>query len=255
MASLPLVSAPVVSLVVEAVDAGRLARVLPGLAAQAPAAQLVVVGPDIASLADVVRTGAPDALLIQAPHPANFPQARNLGAGAADAPWLLFLDEGVGLQRSLAIRPQAGVVLAAAGSADRGLLVAADDFQRAEGYDEIIGDPQVAQADLLLRLAQAGVKRATLPAHGLTRLPALDVPVPPPRPEDGLYQRIKSDLVRLGSIPDAASRHALLTEIRAALARAADRGGAAEMHVHFRHARAGASATRASLTYGIKTEP
>lgn len=245
-------SATIVSVIVQAREAVRLAQVLPGLAAQAPAAQVIVVGEDIAPLAGVVRAHATDALLIQAPPPASFAQARNLGAGAADAAWLLFLDEGVGLQRSLAIRPQPGLVLAAAGPADRGLLVAAEDFRRAEGYDEIIGDADAAQADLMLRLAQAGLKRAPLPAHGLSRLPAQQAPVAPPLPEDALYQRVKSDLVRLGSTPDAASRRALQAEIRATLARASASGGGADMHVHFRHARAGASAARASLTYSVR---
>lgn len=245
-------NAPVVSVIVQARQAQRLARVLPGLAAQAPAAQLIVVGDDTTALAGAVRAHAADARLVQTPAPASFAQARNLGAGAAQAPWLLFLDEGVGLQRALAIRPQAGFVLAAVGPADRALLVAADDFRRAEGYDEIIGDADAAQADLLQRLAQSGVKRAPLPAHGLDRLPALPSPAAARPVEEALYQRIKSDLVQLGSMPDAASRRALQAEIRATLARVSGGGAATQMHVHFRHARAGASTARASLTYSIQ---
>lgn len=245
-------SAAIVSLIVQTSDARRLAQVLPGLAAQAPAADLVVVGlGGLADVADVVRALAPDALLVQARDASPFAAARNLGAAVAQAPWLFFLDEGVGLQRSLAIRPHAGFVLAGAGPADRSLLVATGDFRRMEGYDELIGDPDAAQADLLQRLARGGVRQASLPAHGLTRLPPVAAAVSQPAPDEALYRLVKADLVRLGSAPDAASRRALQAEVRATLARAAQNAGKAELHVHFRHARAGASAARASLTYGI----
>ncbi|MGA0599725.1 glycosyltransferase family 2 protein [Caulobacter sp. KR2-114] len=246
-------SAPVVSLIVQASAAARLALLLPGLAAQQPAAQVVVVvaGGDAAGVAAVLQAQAPAAALIACEAEVGFCRARNLGAAAASAPWLFFLDEGVGLQRSLAIRPQAGMFLSAPGPEDCALLVAADDFRRADGYDETFADPDAAQADLLQRLTQAGVKPAVLPIHGLARLHRAGAP-PARTPDERLYQRIKADLVGLGAPPDAASRQALHAEICATLVRAAESGGVADLHVHFRHARAGASAARTSLTYSVR---
>jgi len=243
------VTATIVSLIVAATDAGELAHILPGLAAQGPAAEVVVTGTgDEAALAPAIARHAPGARWVPAQPPGGFARLRNQGAAAASAGWLLFLDDGMGLQRPLALSPQPGVCLA---GDDLGLLVAAEDFRRVEGYDEALDDSRAAQADLLLRLAKAGITRAVLPAYGFTRLAAARQ-AQPRTIEDRLYERVKADLVRLGAPPDADARRALVMHIRATLAQANAGGAPAELYVQFRHARAGASAVRASLTYTVQ---
>src|SRR5262249_41171223 len=158
----------------------------------------------------------------------NASAARNLGAAAASAPWLLFLDADVIAPPDLAerLRP-----LARPGSyavADPrpselcgAILVAAADFERIGGFDEAFEGWGSEDLDLLARLDLAGLARATFPASWLeviwhddaarTRFHATgDRRIA--SAVNALYAQAKLDLLRLGETLNLAPRRPLHAE-------------------------------------------
>jgi hypothetical protein len=98
-------------------------------------------------------------------------QARNLGARAANAPWLCFLDAEIGIAPNFSetilpvLRPGAYYCPDPPLDDTAGVLVCArEDFERAGGYDEVPASWTEVDDDLRDGLDVDGARRVTFPA-------------------------------------------------------------------------------------------
>jgi glycosyltransferase involved in cell wall biosynthesis len=109
----------------------------------------------------------------------NLCRARNLGARAADAPWLCFCDADVlpvpSFAAAVAPLLAAGHYYRPDAQDDQGLwgtfLCARADFERVGGYDEVYQGWGEEEVDLYTALGLAGVRPGRFPAALLRHLP------------------------------------------------------------------------------------
>lgn len=207
----------------------HLRQSLPRLTAH-PGLRCIVVDyacPDRAG--DWVRMHHPGVVVVQATEAGAFQiaRARNLGAQAADTPWIGFLDAdtlvGAGFLHEVcsAMRPGRYLVADPCPHELAGLLLCLrDDFVRLGGYDEVFEGWGSEDRDLAARLTRLGRTRAGLPSQGITvithgddertryhvigdRFLSLRI--------NGMYFQIKNDLAQLARVID------LPPEVRRAL--------------------------------------
>ena len=197
----------------------------------------------------------------------NLAEARNLGARAAVAPWLLFVDADIVIGDGLieALRP-----LLAAGrfyvpeprppEAWGTLVVARSDFEAIGGYDEVFEGWGGEDDDVLWRLHRLGRQLSRFPGQMLRPLQhdeADRTAYHDVRDRDAsqavnaLYLTAKQDLIRLGIPVDAALRRRLYDDLRARLLAAATARDPTKISVGFRHASVGIWQIEASLSYRL----
>jgi glycosyltransferase involved in cell wall biosynthesis len=180
----------------------------------------------------------------------NISAARNLGAAATTAPWLLFLDADVlapeDLARRLAPLATAGAYRVADPRPSElcgAILVSAADYARAGGFDEAFENWGSEDLEFTARLDLIGLHRLTFPAAWLSviwhdddaRTAFHDVADRRLASAiNALYCHAKLDLVRLGLTPDLAARAALHADARTAMERAAASGETAVLRVDLR---------------------
>lgn len=263
---------PVISLVTTC--KGRLdhlRQTLPLMTVLGPLAQVVVVDFDCPqNTGDWVKANQPSAVVVEARDRPLFSAsaARNLGAAAATAPWLFFIDADVLAPPTLLadILPHlsAGTFLIPE-LRTRGLwgavVVASDDFTRIGGYDDAFQNWGGEDDDLLIRLQQAGLESRTFNSPGLdyiehdnalrTRHHA-EQNLPISSQINSFYLGVKADLARLQVTLSPRDREVLYADIRAKISQAMINGEAQLLQVTFRQAWAGAAPTHTSLCYEIR---
>jgi glycosyltransferase involved in cell wall biosynthesis len=268
-------SAPAISLITTC--KGRLEhlrRTLPLMAAQGVSAQIVVVDFDCPDGAAAwVRDALPSVVVVQARDQPLFSAAaaRNLGAAAATAPWLFFIDADVEAQGGVAAqilpRLAAGAFLIPE-PRTRGLwgavVVAAADFHRIGGYDETFQGWGGEDDDLLERLTAAGLRQDRFPSDGLACIEHDDALRTRHHAErdmalnsliNSFYIGVKADLAGLRVSLGSHERQALYGNVRRTISQVAASGQAQWMQVAYRQAWAGAGAARSSLVYEIRPQP
>ena len=157
----------------------HLKQTLPTLLAL-PDCEVVVVDYDCPQGAgDWVEAAHPGVKVVRAPDQPIFSiaRARNLGAAAAAAPWLLLTDADILFQPALgeAVRPwlKDGVFLCSESQMEGlggTLIVSAADFHAVGGYDEIYQGWGNEDVDLVARLEQAGVRPLDFPVHMISAI-------------------------------------------------------------------------------------
>jgi glycosyltransferase involved in cell wall biosynthesis len=152
--------------------------------------------------------------------------ARNLGAQAADAPWLCFFDADIVVDPFFAeavrpmLQPGCYYVVNPWTKGLTGMMVCSRaDFDRAGGYDEVIQGWGCEDTDLYVRMGLLGVKQRAFPAHLVRQLShGDDVRVQFYDVKDmhlshtinQLYMRAKLDLMKVsGQRPSLQERRAL----------------------------------------------
>jgi glycosyltransferase involved in cell wall biosynthesis len=151
----------------------HLKQSLPAMAAQHPDELIVVDYDSPDGAGDWVEAHFPQAKVIRASQPDggfNVSRARNLGAAAATAEWLVFVDADILLAPSFAqvLRPavargyyyQPVPKEAGAGGMYGTFVCAAADFRAIGGYDEVFEGWGREDKDVYMRLQRAGVKKA-----------------------------------------------------------------------------------------------
>lgn len=264
-------SAPQISFVTTC--KGRLEHLrqsLPLMAAQQPIAEVVLVDFDCPDGAGAwARAALPAVTVVQARDRPRFSAAaaRNLGAAAARAPWLVFLDADIlahgDLAGAIAARVAPGRFLLADPRPPPlwgALAVSAQDFAAVGGYDEAFQGWGAEDDDLVDRLLGAGLAAGSFPAEGLAAITHDDALRTAHHAETDLrlnalvnsfYRSVKRDLARLGVELSAPNRLALYDDVRRSVTRAAG-GETALLQVGFRRAWTGMGATLASLGYEIR---
>jgi len=224
---------------------GRLEHVtetLPLLAAQADC-EVILVDYDCPDGAGAwAREACPSVRVVQVTDRPRFnlSDARNLGATIATAPWLMFLDADVLApedlaQRLLALATPGSFRIAAPRPSELcgAMLVFADDYARAGGFDEAFQGWGSEDLEFLARLELMGLQRLTFPAAWLnviwhddaSRTAFHDVADRKLASAiNALYCHAKLGLVRMGVSPDLPTRLALHAEARAAMETAAATG-------------------------------
>jgi len=252
---------------------GRLEHLRQGLAlmaAQAPVAEVVLVDYDCPDGAGAwARAALPAVTVVEAKDRPRFSAAaaRNLGAAAARAPWLLFLDADIlvngSLAQEIADRLAAGRFLLPDPRPPPlwgAVVVSARDFARVGGYDEAFQGWGAEDDDLLDRLLRAGLTSGAFPADGLAAITHDDALRTAFHAERDLrlnalvnsfYRSVKRDLARLGVELGAENRLTLYDDVRHSVTRAAG-GETALLQVGFRRGWTGMGATLASLGYEIR---
>ena len=265
-------AAPVLSLVTTC--KGRLEHLrqsLPRMAALGPGAEVVVVDYDCPDGAAAwVRSALPAAVVVEVKDRPRFnaAQARNLGAAAASAPWLFFIDADVLAQGPVlpAITPRlAPGRFLTPDPRPPGLwgavVVAAEDFARIGGYDEVFQGWGAEDDDLLFRLQRAGLEHGRFDSAGLDAIAHDDTLRTRHHDERDLrlnalvnafYLSVKKDLAGLGVDPGPDNRRTLYDDVRRCVSKAATTGETGLLQVAFRRAWAGAGAALASLCYEIR---
>ncbi len=150
----------------------HLRQTLPTMLAQ-PGTACVVVDYDCPDGAgDWVAANYPQVQLVRVPGRPTFEiaRARNLGAQAATAPWLCFVDADTLLAPRFAqtVRPllaEGRYLQPAAVSKDAtGMcIVGSADFRRVAGYDDVLQGWGLDDVDFYRRLQMAGMSAATFP--------------------------------------------------------------------------------------------
>lgn len=147
----------------------------------------------------------------------NLARARNAGAAACDADWICFIDADVLIQPSFSaeiaglLRPGAFYRPDPFDALTWGtVIVARSDFERIDGYDNIIQGWGGEDDDLYARLQMAGVRPAGFPGHLITGIDhgetdrvkhyAIKDRLLSQR-INALYIRIKADMSRLVGVP------------------------------------------------------
>lgn len=163
----------------------------------------------------------------------NLARARNLGAAAATAPWLFFVDADVIVSRDFApvlrsmLRP--GGYLAPNPRPDDlwgAILVAREDFQAIGGYDEAFEGWGSEDVDIAARLDFAGRVARTFPGELLSTVAHDDAlrgrfhAIADLRLNGAInafYRNVKMDLLRQGVSLDAEQARRLYAEVRDAV--------------------------------------
>jgi len=170
----------------------------------------------------------------------NAARARNLGASAASAPWLLFLDADTvarsDLPEQLAslLSPTAFLLPDPRPAELYGaLLVSRTQYDQVEGYDEALEGWGSEDEDITERLADIGLRAGSFPGallqsleHG-NDLRILHHEIKDPAVNNGvnhLYRQAKRDLKGLGMKLDLAHRKALYAAARHAALQPGIRG-------------------------------
>ncbi len=250
---------------------GHLRQTLPLMAAQGAEVEVVMVDFDCPEGAGAwARSAQPQAVVIQARDRPQFSaaEARNLGAAAATAPWLFFIDADVQAHGAVAAeilpRLAPGEYLIPE-PRTRGLwgavVVAAADFQRIGGYDEAFQGWGGEDDDLLLRLDQAGLRRGHFPSAGLSCFEhdnalrtrhhahkdmALNSLI------NSFYIGVKTDLAKVRVSLSARDREAVYADVRRVISAVVASGETQLLQVAFRHAQSGTEPARRSLCYEIR---
>jgi len=232
-----------------------------------PLREVVVVDYDCPEGAGAwVAEAFPQAKLVSVtdrPH-FNVSAARNLGAAAASAPWLLFVDADTcvtpGLWDAIARRLAPGVFIVAQPRTAElcGTFVTArSDFDALEGFDEIFEGWGGEDTDFLERLEMLGRRRdfydaslASSISHGHDLRMRHHRAADPHRTGllNNLYRSAKNDLARQGVRLDAAGRQNLYAQLRSAFEREAP---ARSYEVRFRQRLVSGLVLTASLKYEL----
>lgn len=225
---------------------------LPTFVAQ-PAAEVVVVDYGCpARSGDWVERGYPQVKVVRAGERPHFElsRARNLGAAAATAPWLCFVDADIRLAPEFMARvgpqlePGAFYQAKPRTIETWGTSISARaDFERVGGYDEVLQGWGKDDDDYYARLVLAGVRHASFPGELLVPISHGDAQ----RVEsyelkdrwlsesiNHVYCRAKHDLELLRREPLAVDlRRRLYDEVRAAVLRARGSDGPLELRIPF----------------------
>ncbi|MDB5874910.1 MAG: hypothetical protein JWQ07_4352 [Ramlibacter sp.] len=177
-------------------------------------------------------------------------RARNLGAQAAQAPWLCFVDADalLGADFAASVRPllqRGSFYLASPHRGDMtGLcIVHRDDFQSVGGYDQVMQGWGMEDKDFYFRLLLSGLAEGSFPSalasmirHGTElRVAHYDVKQTELSSTSNLvYCRAKWDLMRLGGRPlEEHERTALYQNISRLVLDAHSRGAGVQVRVPF----------------------
>lgn len=234
---------------------GRLAhlrRSLPTFVAQ-PDAEVVVVDYDCPERSgEWVEQGFPQVKVVRASERPRFElsRARNLGAAAATAPWLCFIDADVCIASDFTARLRSILAPGCFYQAKPrtietwGTSISARaDFERVGGYDEVLQGWGKDDDDYYARLVLAGVRHSTFPGELLQPISHDDAQ----RVEsyelkdrwlsesiNHVYCRAKHDLELLRREPLALElRRRLYDEVRAAVLRARGTEGPLQIAIPF----------------------
>jgi glycosyltransferase involved in cell wall biosynthesis len=234
-----------------------------------PLRQIVVVDYDCPDGSGPwVAEAFPQATLVRAtdrPH-FNASAARNLGAAAATAPWLLFIDADTrvtpGLWDALVARLAPGVFIVAKPRVPElcGTFVTArSDFEALGGFDETFQGWGAEDTDFLERLEMLGRRQdfydaslASAIAHGHDLRMRHHRADNPHRTGllNNIYRSAKNDLARQGVNLDAAGRQNLYEQLRRAFEAEAP---ARSYEVEFRQQAVSGVTLSASLKYQLKS--
>jgi glycosyltransferase involved in cell wall biosynthesis len=176
-------------------------------------------------------------------------RARNLGAQAASAPWLCFVDADVLLEDQFAERVlpmlREGAYYITSGAEAELIGTTAclrDDYVAIEGYDEVIEGWGVDDTDFYIRLQLLGRRREVFPA-GLFRVMSHDTETRMrfhaikdqwlTHRTNALYAQVRHDLARqLGTVNmPLDTRRAVYAEVRRSVHQAAKTGQPTRMEV------------------------
>lgn len=251
---------------------GRLAHLrhtLPALRLAFSSAELVLVDYDCPERSgDWAEANVPGVKVVRATDRPTFniARARNLGAAAATAPWLMFTDADVlfttPLEDRLAAGMQGRVYLLTDprppilfGTA----LMRAADFQAVGGYDEVFEGWGSEDSDLLRRLDAAGVRRTTFDATGVFGIEHDDaaraafhtIAKDLNWTINAVYASAKEDLAKMGWDARLPERQALYAGVRAALDGAAFDDRTVSHRIAFRRESFGGLDVVTSLKYDI----
>ena len=194
----------------------------------------------------------------------NIAEARNVGAAAATAPWLLLTDADILFHPKLveAVRPwlKAGVFLRSESQMEglRGtLIVSAADFQAVGGYDEVYQGWGNEDVDLVIRLEQAGIRPLDFPVHMISAIShdnalrgqhhALSDPMFNWK-INTLYLKAKIDLFKHGIELDRPARQALYDQITRG---AHEPGGLEKVELTFRREVVAGMRVATTLRYDV----
>jgi glycosyltransferase involved in cell wall biosynthesis len=221
----------------------HLKQTLPRVVGQ-PGVSCIVVDYDCPdNTADWVAANFPQVKVVRVTGEAGFnvSRARNLGAQAADSPWLAFFDADILWSPDLAgvVVPQLQqghfyraqpVTLQTWGS----VICHRQDFEAIGGYDEAFTGWGGEDDDLLARLAMLGRVGAGFPALLLGEIPHDDAARvrfhdvkdrAVQHRVNMLYLQVKLDLIRLMGAPLSLDvRRALVSEVRRVILQAVDLG-------------------------------
>jgi len=247
----------------------HLRRTLPALRRALPSAELVLVDYDCpersgdwaeANVTGVKVVRAHDRPIF------NIARARNLGAAAATAPWLLFSDADVlftgPIESTLAPLLQGRVYLLTDPRPPilfGTLVVAAADFQAVGGYDEVFEGWGAEDSEFLRRLDAAGVGRGAFDAAGVFGIEHGDdaraafhaIAKDLNWTINTVYASAKEDLTRMGWDARLPERQALYAGVRAALAGAEFDDRVVSHRVAFRREAFGDLDVVTSLKYDV----
>jgi glycosyltransferase involved in cell wall biosynthesis len=197
---------------------------------------------------DWVRDAYPAATVVSVRGEAGFnaARARNLGAGAASAPWLLFLDVDTVAETDLPERltpllSPAAFLLPEPRLPELygALLVSRAQYDQVDGYDEALQGWGSEDEDITERLTDAGLRAGSFPSALLRSLPhdndlrVLHHEIKDPVVNNAvnhLYRHAKRDLTQLGLTLDLSARKALYAAVRYAALESGPRGFEVPIH-------------------------
>jgi len=247
----------------------HLKQTLPLLMAM-PDSEVIVVDYDCPEHSgDWVRAEHPDAIVVEAgDRPAfNNAEARNIGAGAATSPWLLFIDADVIVAPDALARTPIGLTADTfvlfeprKTSLSGTVIVSREAYDAIGGYDEAFEGWGTEDRDFVERLwAKPYRSQAFAPnvvrsiEHGddlrtqfhkvkdLDAISALNI----------FYLTVKADLARQGAEMDLATRKAVYAELRSRLAM----GVATTINLPYKQLLVGGRVATAVMRYDIAAPP
>lgn len=257
---------------------GRLAHLrqtLPALARALPGAQVILVDYDCPErCGDWAEANVPGVTVVRVQDRPTFniAKARNLGAAASTAPWLLFTDADVlftaPIWHALASRLQAGTYLLTDPRPPilfGTVVMARADFEAVGGYDEVFEGWGTEDTELLHRLQTHGVRPGAFDASAVVGIdhPDADRTVFHSLDKDinwtinEVYAAAKDDLTRMGWAAEFAGRQALYQGVRGALAGADFDDRTVSHRIAFRREDFGGLDVVTSLKYDVhlRTRP
>lgn len=248
---------------------GHLSQTLPTLVRALPDAEVILVDYDCPERSgDWAKANLPGVIVVRAhDRPTfNIARARNLGAAAASAPWLMFTDADVlftaPLDAPLAARLKPGTYLLTDPRPPilyGTVVMARADYEAVGGYDEVFEGWGTEDTDLLRRLEAHGVRPGAFDAGAVVGIEHADAERTAFHSLDKhtnwtineVYAAAKDDLTRMGWAAQIAERQALYQGVRGALAGAAFDDRTVSHRVAFRREDFGGLDVVTSLNYDI----